>query len=213
MDKNSIKNLINKANPIIFEIGCADGIDTIDFLNTFGSDLTMYCFDPDNRNAQVFQFGGHRPLAPDVTYGINQSNIIFEQKAIGDIDGIIKFNQSSTIYSSSIKKSTNKLHETWPSIKFDNILVVESVKLDTYTEQKNINIIDFIWADVQGAEDLMIKGGKNTFKNKVRFLYTEYSPEYYENAPNKDEILELLGNNWIILQDFGSDLLLKNTYI
>ena len=72
-------------------------------------------------------------------------------------------------------------------------------------------MIDFIWADVQGAEDFLIEGGKNTFKNKVRFFYTEYSKKLlYENSLNKEEILNLLGDSWEIIQDFNTDVLLKN---
>jgi 2-O-methyltransferase len=214
MDKNEIKNLINKENPVIFEIGCADGIDTLDFLSVFENKLTMYCFEPDDRNANIFVNGGYRPINPNLSQGIKQSNVIFENKAIGDTNGFVEFHQSSTIYSSSLKKPTDNLFKTWDFIKFDNILKIESITLDKYVSNKNIDIIDFIWADVQGAEDLMINGGKKTFDNKVRFLYTEYAQNsnqvYYETSPNREIILQLLGENWEVIKDFGSDILLRN---
>jgi FkbM family methyltransferase len=211
MNKIEIKNLINKSNPIIFEIGCADGIDTREFINVFGGLATFYCFEPDDRNSDIFKNGGYRPIDPSFTNGINNDNVIFENKAIGNVDGIVEFNQSSTIYSSSLKKPTDELFREWPVITFDKILKVECVKLDTYVKDKNIEIIDFIWADVQGAEDLMILGGKETFKNKVRFLYSEYAnKEYYESSPNQNAILKLLGDDWEIIQDFGTDVLLRN---
>ena len=189
MNKSEIKNLINKTNPVIFEIGCADGIDTKEFINTFGNNMIMYCFEPDNRNANVFVNGGHRPLDPNFTQGITNKNIIFENKAIGNVNNIIKFNQSSTIYSSSLKKPIEHLIE-YPYIKFDNTIEVECVTLDQYVEDKEIDLIDFIWADVQGAEDFLIEGGKNTFENKVRFFYTEYSKKIlYENSLDKEGIL------------------------
>jgi hypothetical protein len=63
----------------------------------------------------------------------------------------------------------------------------------------------------------MIKGGINTFRNKVRYLYTEYakneSNSYYEGTPYLSDILSLLGENWVLLADFGSDVLLKNNSI
>ena len=210
MNKSEIKNLINKTNPVIFEIGCADGIDTKEFINTFGNNMIMYCFEPDNRNANVFVNGGHRPLDPNFTQGITNKNIIFENKAIGNVNNIIKFNQSSTIYSSSLKKPIEHLIE-YPYIKFDNTIEVECVTLDQYVEDKEIDLIDFIWADVQGAEDFLIEGGKNTFENKVRFFYTEYSKKLlYENSLDKEGILNLLGDNWEIIQDFNTDILLRN---
>ena len=105
--------------------------------------------------------------------------------------------------------------EVWPDIKFDKVLTVESVTLDKYVKDNNIDIIDFIWADVQGAEDLMLIGGKETFRHKVRFLYTEYAQTdneaYYEHSPNRDVLLAMLGHRWEVIQDFGTDILLRNT--
>ena len=94
------------------------------------------------------------------------------------------------------------------------MLEVESVTLDKYVSDNDIGIIDFMWADVQGAEDMLITGGVNTFATKVRFLYTEYAQtinqSYYENSPDRNKLLELLGDNWEVLHDFGTDILLRN---
>jgi FkbM family methyltransferase len=203
MNKHEIKNLINKHNPTIFEIGCADGKDTIEFINVFG-ELNIYCFEPEPKNLEI--------VKNTITY----SNHFLFEGVVSDVDGFIEFNQSRTdnpndlSYSGSIKKPKEHLKE-WPFIIFDNQIMVESITLDSFCDKNNIQLIDFIWADVQGAEDLMIKGGFKTFSNKVRFLYTEYSPkEYYEMSPNKNKILESLGENWEIITDFGSDILLKN---
>jgi len=214
MNKQIIKNLIQNLNPIIFEIGCADGIDTKEFLEIFGDGLKIYCFEPDTRNIEVFTKGGFRPIMPEFTSPINSKNVVFEPKAVGNVNGVVEFNQSSTIYSSSLKAPTENLFRTWSEISFNTILEVESVTLDRYVEQNKIELIDFIWADVQGAEDLLIEGGKNTFETKVKYFYTEYANvKYYNNSPTKEEILSLLGPNWVIYQDFGTDVLLKNTYL
>jgi FkbM family methyltransferase len=211
MNKSEIKNLICKKNPIIFEIGCADGIDTLEFLETFGDDALFYCFEPDERNANVFLNGGYRPINPDFTAGIKNKNVVFEKKAVGKVNETITFNQSSTIYSSSLKIPTNKLFETWPQIQFEKQVLVECVTLDKYVHDNKIDIIDFIWADVQGAEDYLIEGGKNTFDTKVRYFYTEYAYEkYYKDSPSIEDIKIMLGENWQIMIDFGTDVLLKN---
>ena len=203
MNKIQIKNLINKENPIIFEIGCADGGDTLEFINTF-NDLEIYCFEPEPKNIKL------------VKEKINYSKHFLFEGVISDKNTTLTFNRSRTdnpndlSYSGSIVKPKEHLNE-WPSIKFDEEITVESITLDTFCDKNNINIIDFIWADVQGAEDLMIIGGSESFKNKVRFLYTEYSnKEYYEGQPNLNKILSLLGDNWEIVNDYGSDILLKN---
>ena len=203
MDKTRIKDLIGKDNPTIFEIGCADGRDTQDFINLF-KELKIYCFEPEPKNIEI------------VKATINYSGHYLFEGVISDKNGTLTFNRSRTdnpndlSYSGSIVKPKEHLNE-WPSIKFDEEITIESITLDTFCDKNDIHIIDFIWADVQGAEDLMIIGGQESFKNKVRFLYTEYSnKEYYEGQPNLNKILSLLGDNWELVNDYGSDVLLKN---
>jgi FkbM family methyltransferase len=203
MNKIEIKNLISKENPIIFEIGCADGGDTLEFINTF-NDLEIHCFEPEPKNIKLFK------------EKINYSKHFLFEGVISDKNSTLTFNRSRTdnpndlSYSGSIIKPKEHLNE-WPFIKFDEEITVESITLDTYCDKNDVHIIDFIWADVQGAEDLMIIGGQESFKNKVRFLYTEYSnKEYYEGQPDLNKILSLLGDNWEVVKDYGSDVLLKN---
>jgi FkbM family methyltransferase len=203
MNKLEIKNLINKENPIIFEIGCADGGDTLEFINTF-NDLEIYCFEPEPKNIKL------------VKERINYPKHHLFEGVISDVNGQLTFNRSRTdnpddlSYSGSIKKPKEHLNE-WSFIKFDEQITVESITLDKFCEDKNIELIDFIWADVQGAEENLILGGLNTLNKKVRYFYTEYSnKEYYEGQLKLDSLLNLMGDNWELIRDFGSDVLLKN---
>ncbi len=203
MNKSEIKNLVNKENPIIFEIGCADGGDTLEFINTF-NDLEIYCFEPEPKNIKL------------VKERINHPRHHLFEGVISDVNGQLTFNRSRTdnpddlSYSGSIKKPKEHLNE-WSFIKFDEQITVESITLDKFCEDKNIELIDFIWADVQGAEENLILGGLNTLNKKVRYFYTEYSnKEYYEGQLKLDSLLNLLGDNWELIRDFGSDVLLKN---
>jgi FkbM family methyltransferase len=203
MNKSEIKNLINKENPIIFEIGCADGGDTLEFINSF-NDLEIYCFEPEPKNIKLVKERIDYP-----------KHHLFEG-VISDINGQLTFNRSRTdnpddlSYSGSIKKPKEHLNE-WSFIKFDEQITVESITLDKFCEDKNIELIDFIWADVQGAEENLILGGLNTLNAKVRYLYTEYSnKEYYEGQLKLENLLNLMGDNWELIKDFGSDVLLKN---
>ena len=203
MNKLEIKNLINKDNPIIFEIGCADGGDTLDFINTF-NDLTIYCFEPEPKNIRL--------VKEKINYGKHH---LFEG-VISDVNGELEFNRSRTdnpddlSYSGSIKKPKEHLNE-WSFIKFDEKIMVKSITLDSFCEENNIGLIDFIWADVQGAEENLIIGGLKTLNTKVRYFYTEYSnKEYYEVQLTLNSLLNLLGDSWELVKDFGSDVLLKN---
>jgi FkbM family methyltransferase len=217
MLKSEIKNLIKKSNPVIFEIGCADGIDTQEFIEEFGPDITLHCFEPDPRNIGVFLNGGERVCKPHFTGPVLGNNIFLNQKAVGNEDGKIVFYQTTTIYSSSLKEPNENLKKTWPEIDLKDKLEIDCIKLDTYVDENKIEMIDFIWADVQGAEDLMKMGGKETFKNRVKYLYTEYSKDesnsFYRGTPFLNDILSLLGEGWSLERDFGPDVLLRNNNI
>jgi FkbM family methyltransferase len=203
MNKLEIKNLVNKENPIIFEIGCADGGDTLEFINTF-NDLEIYCFEPEPKNIKL------------VKERINYLKHHLFEGVISDVNGELTFNRSRTdnpddlSYSGSIRKPKEHLNE-WSFIKFDEQITVKSITLDKFCEENKIELIDFIWADVQGAEENLILGGLKTLNDKVRYFYTEYSnKEYYEGQLKLENLLNLMGDGWEVVKDFGSDILLKN---
>ncbi len=205
-DKNILKEIITKPNPIIFEIGCADGGDTADFLKLFpDASARFYAFEPEPKNIKLVK-------------NISDSRLSLFEGAVADTSGEMTFNRSRTdnpqdpSYSGSIMSPKNHLKE-WNWIYFDETMKVRTITLDTFTHEKNIDIIDFVWCDVQGAEEKVIKGGKDTLEKKVRFLYTEYSnKEYYKDQPTLKKILKLLPN-FEIVKDYGSDVLLKNKNI
>ena len=210
MNKNQIRSLINKSEPIIFEIGCADGSDTQEFISVFNDlNFKMYCFEPDHRNRKAFKskiFDKRINLISCAIGNEDKDDMLFYESGKDNRTG----NQDVHILSSSIRPPTETLFKTWPDMGEFNKISVRSMKLDTFVNLHNIDIISFIWADVQGCEDLMIEGGIETFNNKVRFLYTEYSNnEYYKNEPTLQKILSMLPN-FSIVQDFGTDVLLKN---
>lgn len=208
MNKDDIKKLINCPAPIIFEIGCADGGDTEDFVRTFSdSNFRMYCFEPEPTNIEIFK-----------SRNFNDNVKLFEG-AVGDYSGYIEFNRSrlsgdynALRYSGSINKPKEHLNE-WPFIIFDEKTTVPITTLDSFCNSNNISHVDFIWADVQGAEDKLIKGGVEILKN-TRYLYTEYSnKEYYTGQMGLTSLLDVISNDWEVIIDFGTDVLLKNKTI
>lgn len=212
-------------NPVVFEFGTCEGDDThkmVSIIKEYGNNFIYHAFEP---NKSLYQDFMNRN-GEDVGHGLT-----LYQKAIGDNDCETIFWKSSgakyegtkmvTSYhgSSSIKKPMVILRE-YPEMKFEKS-VADVVRLDTHCKEHKLDgkVIDFIWADIQGAEKDLINGGIETFKN-VRYFYTEYIGIYsktsvptdgysYEEKTSLQDLRELLPS-FEIIEDYGGDILLKN---
>jgi 2-O-methyltransferase len=195
-----LKKLINKSNPVIFDIGCNNGSDTANFCQLFPNGK-IYAFEPDQAAISAFY---SRQLKARLIVG-----------AVSDVDGNTDFYPSENWNPSGSILKPKLLLESHAWIVWMPPVKVPSIRLDTFTEYNKIDLIDFVWADVQGAEEKMIKGGINTFTNRVRYLYTEYSiGELYETAATKERILELLPDYKVLelmdTNEHGGNMLLRN---
>jgi FkbM family methyltransferase len=176
------------------ELGAHQGTDTA-WMATL-PDVTLHAFEPDPRN--------HPPSLPNVTV---------HRAAIGDHDGSGSLILSKLGWgrewtdSSSIKTPKNHL-QRYP-VTFGQAVAVQVVALDSFCQDQGLDVIDFIWADVQGAEGEVIRGGRKTLA-RTRYLYTEYSDdEMYENQATLREILCMLPE-FRVLELWPEEVLLEN---
>ena len=196
-------HLIGKIDPIILEIGANCGQSTLTFTEQMPN-ATIYCFEPDPRAISKFKRIIHQP------------NVHLIEAAVGANSGYVMFNQSSGAehidpngwdHSGSIRKPKSHL-QLWPGIKFEKQIPVPLIKLDDWARQSNIHQVDFIWADVQGAESDLILGALEILRN-TRFFYTEYADdEQYEGQINFHTLSMLLqSHGFNILHKFPHDVL------
>ncbi|HKZ40220.1 MAG TPA: FkbM family methyltransferase [Candidatus Hodarchaeales archaeon] len=207
----SIIALIKKEDPVILDIGCNDGSQTLWFLGLFKK-ARVYSFEPDPRARE-------RYFAK-----VKDERAILFDMAISDTNGVRDFYVSSGTppdeqespeksisdwdLSGSIRKPKKHL-EINPWCKFDEKIVVNTMTLDSWVKKEGIGMIDFIWADAQGAEADLIAGGKEALRN-TRYLYTEYSnTELYEGQVNLNQLLKLLPD-FRVVRRYEYDVLLKN---
>ena len=197
-----IKYLVGKPNPVILEIGANIGQTTLDFLKEI-PESTIYCFEPDPRAIAAFKKNIHHP------------NVHLIESAVGNQNGTIVFHQSSGVdeyadwnQSGSIRKPKDHT-KIWPKVTFDQSIEVPIIRLDDWAKSLEIPLIDFIWADTQGAESDLILGGLETLK-RVRYLYTEYGfQELYDGQVSLQEIDALL-TEFSISRVFDWDALFEN---
>jgi FkbM family methyltransferase len=176
------------------ELGSHCGSDT-EWLSRIPG-VTIHAFEPDPRNEQM-----PRP------------NVVLHRTAISDSDGRAAFVLSQSgwgqvwTYSSSLKRPKNHL-QRYP-VTFDGTIEVETVALDSFARQNGIASVDFIWADIQGAEGEMVHGGLELLR-RTRYLYLEYSnDELYEGQSTLTELLAMLPA-YRVVELWPDDLLLEN---
>ena len=199
--------LFGKRGPLILEVGANSGQTTEAFLRGMPNSR-IFCFEPEPRAIRKFKSR------------ISSPNVALFECAVGNQNGVVTFHQSSGEgnekdwdESGSIRKP--KLHSvTWPMIKFESEIQVPIVRLDDWALDKNLGVVDLIWADVQGAESDLIRGGTRTIGN-TRFLYTEYGPiEWYQGQASLDEICEtLFGIGLVLYRKWENDALFVNKNI
>ena len=201
---------------LILEIGANDGTDSLRMLDAFPR-ASLYCFEPDARASKAWRARVHN----------DRAHLL--ELALCDQDEPVTFFSSGGVppgvnpdeypdgwhLSGSVRPPTGHLDEH-PWCLFESTITVEGRKLDTIVEELLVssqsNQIDFIWADVQGAERELILGGSKALE-KTRYFYTEFSlDELYDNQPSLGEILTLLPN-FQVVRVWDHDVLLENSIL
>lgn len=204
-----LRRLLGRPDPVILEIGCNDGSDTLKFLRAFERP-TVYCFEPDPRARERFR----RKVSSD--------SVRLFDLALSDKDGTAEFYPSGGHpseswrkrlprgwdYSGSLRRPKAHL-DAHPWCTFGETLAVPTMRLDTWSAAHAVGRVDFIWADVQGAEGDLIRGGIETLR-RTRYLFTEYNDaEMYEGQITLGEMLRLLPD-FRLLRKYPNDALLEN---
>lgn len=221
-----LQKIIGKNAKVILEIGGHYGEDTLRFYKYF-PESKIYSFEPDPRNIQIFkkccsnidsiqliEKAVSNKHNETITFYMAYTNMTDElqdkYKFIDKEEYInLKLNNSG---SSSIKKSTRI--DLINSEKIN----VNTIRLDLWAIDNNIDIIDFIWIDVQGAEKEVIEGTLNILNN-VKYIQLEYGETEYENGLSKNETYKMMiSNNFELVLDFSpnsikGDFLFKNKNI
>jgi hypothetical protein len=190
--------LVNSDKPIILDIGANDGGTSFVFQKLFPKSF-VYAFEPDPRaliNCKQRVLVGNidserfELFEGAVSDKIGQS--IFYQS-----DGVDpNFNWYPTGYDLSgslLQPLLENLAEI-PSIHFRNQIEVKTITLDSWIVAKNIQKIDILWMDVQGAEAKVLIGATETLKI-TEYIYLECEEQKtYSDQPTLSYIKSIIPN-------------------
>jgi len=216
MTQEQKREALKKDDPIVLEIGSANGGDTREFLDEFPG-VNIYCFEPDPRCIAEFK------------KSISDDRCVLVEAAVSDRDGMARLNlsagskvkvtqilknlglkriytmvvlkyrnmrgtNSSSIGQSSICRTISN-SKKYPWLSFNKDIEVKTISLDSWVKQTGLNVIDMMWVDVQGAERLVIEGAVNILR-MVRYIQIDYGePSPYAEAMTREESIALLAEH------------------
>lgn len=155
------------------DIGANDG-NVSKAINYISPKTTIYAFEPIRKKKDL------------ILSKIKSSNLIVEDLALSDHNGIQGFYEYNHSPSSSFLKPNSKVFTK--SIKIAKSYPVKITTLDRYFNNKKIKKPIFIKMDAEGVEDLIIRGGRKLL-NKASLVTIEVAfIESRKNQPPFDSI-------------------------
>ena len=163
-----VKTYFGERKINILEAGCAGGGDTMEFCHLLPNAI-IYGFEPDPRHYEKIQ---------QKTAAYN--NLKFFDLALSDTIGETTFhlanreveNDITPWGSSSLLEP--KLHKEFhEQIKFRSSITVKTTDIDSWAKSNNVDSIEFMWLDLQGAEPLVLKDCN--ILNTTSMIFSEVS--------------------------------------
>lgn len=146
------KTIINEGDTVI-ELGAHIGYISLYFSKLAGASGKLYVFEPGANNL---------PYTRANLGNSNVKNIELVEKAVSDQNGTATFYlENITGQSNSLVKDyrvTNKIQSKSYLDLQKNAVEVETIRLDDFVQQRNINKVDFVKIDIEGAEYMALKG-------------------------------------------------------
>jgi FkbM family methyltransferase len=126
------------------------------------------------------------------------NNVIIEQIAISDKEGVIEFSNSDNLAANTYKKE---------STMFNNkTITVKTIDLNTFAIQNKLDDNCFIKIDVEGAELDVLKGGLTYLKTfKPKLLLATHDCHVKNVKKDCLDILESIGYKYVVLDDIKID--------
>jgi FkbM family methyltransferase len=211
---DQIKKMVGRDDPVILDVGSNDGSHTNKFLETFPG-ASVYSFEPDpraiakwkrnvtERRATLYE-GALAAVSGETTFHVSS----------GQRPGMEGHPNSESGWDESGSLRAPKTHlKVWPWVKFREKISIKAMAMDEWATDHNIDRVDFIWADVQGAEGDLIEGGLQTLK-RTRYFYSEFSDdEWYEGQITLDTMTTLLADDFEMAALWSMDVLFRNKHL
>ncbi len=161
---------------VCFDVGACFGWYSILFSRAVGATGRVYAFEPVTPN--------YACLKENVILN-ESSNVVLENRALGDEKGRLQLYLPHEGVSASFRPHGRQAN--------CQVIETEATTLDEYVSRQRIERLDFLKADIEGAELLLLKGGMQTierFKPTLLLEVQAHSTRLFGYKP--EEVFALL---------------------
>jgi len=123
--------------------------------------------------------------------------------ALTDINGELEFHRNEHSPSSSALSMTDLHKHNYPYAAKDNLIKVQSIRLDDVAKDLKIKDDLLIKIDVQGFEDKVIAGGENTIRQAAIMIIETSFQVLYAGQPLFEDIYDLLKQDFRYMGSWG----------
>lgn len=185
-----ISTLLPESQPIVFDVGANEG-QTIRRMSRIFQNPKIYAFEPIPELVKKL----HKNFSDEVSSG----NLILVNAACGNVDSQSNFYVNAVSGHSSLlrlrpnsewlKRRSGEKHLK-PEEYTKEIIKVDVITLDEFTNMSGVEHINFLKLDTQGSELDILNGAKNLLsKGKIDLIQTELIHNaIYESSSKFEEI-------------------------
>ncbi len=197
-----LQNII-KDNFVIFDVGANVGDWTNKLLSINNKPNSINCFEPVKQTFDRLKLNVVNDKVKFNNYAVCDS---CGKKIFNFYGPTLQFSELSTLYRRAphIEKMINMQPKE---------VIVKSITLDKFCKINNINHIDFLKIDTEGAELDVIVGASEILRKKiVKIIQFEYGGCYLDSKITLKQIFNILSVNYLIYRILPEHLLEINQW-
>jgi FkbM family methyltransferase len=160
----AMRRLVTKQKPVIFDVGANTGQTAIRYRSLFPK-AVIHCFEPFPASFDLLSAS----LAGDTLVELHRV-------ALSDKSGSSKLNVNRSKATNSLLSSDQRASHYWGNDVLDKEDEIEVVTetVDNFCKQQNIEHVDIVKLDVQGAEYAVLSGAQEMLKRQsIDIVYME----------------------------------------
>jgi FkbM family methyltransferase len=172
---------------VIFDVGANIGVYTLLFAKLAGLTGSVHIFEPDIKN--------YRRLCANIYLNGFEDIVKANRQAVFSKTQMVKLNTFPDSVNAWHSLGNLELPDPWnagSTIIPTSVQEIQAVSLDDYCHNNNINRIDFLKVDVEGAELDVLQGAADLFRaGKIKHVMFEISlPQIQGMGHNPEELYQ-----------------------